>query len=141
MGTLSTVYIDDNAFCYSIEQNWLHNQPFLSCVPDGVYELVEFESEKYGSTFAIYNPDRDVYVNKGDMANDTDRYACLLHKANWAHELQGCIAFGQTVRCGRKESMADHQLMITNSRVTTSKIIDMLKSSSNNELEIYRKTY
>jgi hypothetical protein len=79
MGTLSTVYIDGNAFCYAMEQNWMNNQPFVSCVPDGAYELEEFKSNKYGSTFALYSPENNVYANKGDMVNDmVDMLACYI---------------------------------------------------------------
>jgi len=141
MGTLSTVYIDDNTFCYAIEQNWQDNQPFVSCVPDGEYVLDEFHSGRYGHTFALVNAGKNVYANKADGFLEKDRYACLLHKANWSHELQGCIAFGQDIRCGKKSDKFSNQLMVTNSRVTTNTILDMLKDSENNMMEIHRKQY
>jgi len=142
MGTLSTVYIDGNAFCYAIEQNWKNNQSFISCVPDGLYGLIDFDSNKYGSTFALENIDNDVYVNTQDMrVAHEGRYACLLHKAKWSHDLQGCIAFGQDIRCGKKSDKYSNQLMVTSSRKTTETILDMLNSSSNNMLDIIRKQY
>jgi len=141
MGTLSTVYIDGNAFCYAIEQNWKNNQPFITCVPDGEYLLNMFESKKYGSTFAVVNRELNVFENATDRDAPNDRYACLLHKANWSHELQGCIAFGQDIRCGKKSDKFSNQLMVTSSKKTTNTVLDILKSSENNTLEIYRKQY
>lgn len=141
MGTLSIVYIDDNAFCYAIEQNWEHNRPFISCVPDGVYRLRKFGSGKYGDTFALENSDLRVFANMRDTLNKSDRYACLLHKANWSHELQGCIAFGQDIRCGKKSDKYSNQLMVTSSKKTTETVLSLLKDSENNTLEISRKQY
>ena len=90
-GTFGRWYSDDGAFiCYSLEKPWADNMPFDSCVPEGTYGLVDYDSPKFGETFALVNHDLDV----GVYAGDAKRYAILLHKANWASQLHGCIAPG-----------------------------------------------
>jgi hypothetical protein len=74
--------------CRAIEKPWASNAPFVSCVPEGTYGLVEYNSPKFGDTWALVNHDCGVGLYQGD----SDRYACLIHKANWVHQLQGCIA-------------------------------------------------
>lgn len=91
MGVFGRVLIDGKFFCYAVEQPWRDNKPFESCVPAGDYELVPYDSPKYGRTFALKNLALDVGVFEGEAK----RYACLLHSANRAIELQGCIASGE----------------------------------------------
>jgi hypothetical protein len=93
-GTFGRWHTDDGWFiCYSLEKPWADNMPFDSCVPEGDYGLVEYASPKFGETYALVNHDLDVGVYEGDAA----RYAILIHKANWAHQLQGCIAPGTSL--------------------------------------------
>jgi hypothetical protein len=72
--------------CHAIEKSWENNAPFVSCIPEGNYELVEYDSPKFGDTWAL------VGDTVGLFQGDSDRYACLIHKANWPHDVQGCIA-------------------------------------------------
>lgn len=125
IGVFGKLIINGNFFCYTVEQPWANNQPYKSCVPVGEYELISYRSPKYGDTYALENPALDVYASQED-AHDQDRFACLLHSANWASQLQGCIAFGNDL------SWAAHKgkpatLMVTNSRHTTDKVLKLIK--------------
>ncbi|MDY0136354.1 MAG: DUF5675 family protein [Thiomicrospira sp.] len=91
MGVFGRLLRDGVQIAYSVEQTWRDNQPFTSCVPSGRYEVVPYESKKYGKTVALKNLALDVGVFKGEAK----RYACLIHPANRATELQGCVAFGE----------------------------------------------
>jgi hypothetical protein len=102
MGVFGALYHEGHRLAYTVEQPWRDNRPFVSCVPAGRYRAVRFNSPKYGSTFALENHDLDVYVEK---PHDRGRWACLIHKANWAKELQGCIAPGTRLGAGRGEWM------------------------------------
>jgi hypothetical protein len=76
---------------------WNNNEPFKSCVPVGVYNLYPFSSPRYGHTFALRNEIIGVTPFKTNFSDRTNRYAILLHSANWARQLQGCIAPGKTL--------------------------------------------
>ncbi len=63
-----------------MERPWLNNAVRLSCIPAGVYTVVRHDSPSKGECFWIK-----------DVPNRTH---ILIHVANWAHELMGCIAPG-----------------------------------------------
>jgi hypothetical protein len=66
-----------------------------SCVPAGTYHLVKHNSPKHPYTWALVNHDLDVVHFEGDDIDpDEDRATCLIHAANYADELLGCIAPG-----------------------------------------------
>jgi hypothetical protein len=93
-GTFGKWYDAEAAsICHSLEYLWKDNIPYISCVPEGVYQLVEHNSPKYGDTFALLNHALDVGVMKGDAL----RWGCLIHAANWMIQLQGCIAPGTSL--------------------------------------------
>lgn len=65
--------------CYTIELPWLSNQPRISCIPEGKYELTRRYSQKFGWHLLVNTvPNRELI---------------LIHPANDAvRELKGCIA-------------------------------------------------
>lgn len=66
-----------------------------SCVPPGDYQLVPHNTPKKPFTWALVNHDLDVVHFEGDDGDpDPDRATCLIHVANYAHQLLGCIAPG-----------------------------------------------
>lgn len=66
-----------------------------SCVPVGEYKLELHESKKHGKTWALVNHDLDVLHYEGDDHDpDEDRATALFHVANYARQLQACIAPG-----------------------------------------------
>lgn len=90
-GTVSDVRVekDGNQIeLHGIEQAWRDNKPFKSCIPSGTYTLLPWESEKFGDCYAFVGGEVSLY--KGNAP----RYACLIHSANYASQLQGCMAVG-----------------------------------------------
>ena len=81
----------------SIELGWHDNRPDVSCVPAGEYTLIPYDSPKHGPTWCLHNHLLGVTA---DGADDT-RARCEIHSANWASQLEGCIALG-----------LDHQPMV-----------------------------
>lgn len=73
---------------YSLECPWRDNQKNVSCVPPGKYDLIPYESPKHGATWFLKND----FLEVGD--GNAVRSYCELHSANWARQLEGCIAFG-----------------------------------------------
>lgn len=95
--TLERVYQQDattglftvTALIYaSVELRWDNNLPDKSCVPEGTYELVPYDSPKHGPTWYLKNE------ALGVGGADTTRSFCELHAANFARQLEGCIALG-----------------------------------------------
>lgn len=73
--------------CWTVERPWLGNEPWVSCVPNGEYDLVWHPwSARDGMTVPM-------------LANVPDRSAILIHPANFPHEVQGCIGVGLEPRC------------------------------------------
>jgi hypothetical protein len=101
-----------------------------SCVPEGVYKLEPHSSEAHPNTWALVNPDLDV-LHYEDQHRGHARCLVLIHVANYARELRGCIApgFGRMV-----DDNGVH--MVTNSRRAMSELKRMLPYSDSHELEI-----
>jgi hypothetical protein len=54
--------------------------PFKSCIPEGVYQAEKYSSPKYPDVWEL----KDV----------PERTHILIHAANWAKDVQGCIGPG-----------------------------------------------
>jgi hypothetical protein len=73
---------------YTIEPPWKDNHADISCVPPGAYTLMPYHSPEHGPTWYLQNADNTV------GGRGAARSYCELHSANWARQLEGCIAFG-----------------------------------------------
>lgn len=137
-GTLGRIIVNNAViFCETMERSWVAHPeyragtPFESCVPPGLYGLERVQSPKYGDTFALENAELGVFSHKDQIEQEGDRYACLIHAANWARELEGCIAPGD----GRANVHTDEP-MVTHSRKATGALLDLLRQEEINTLEI-----
>lgn len=99
----------------TLERPWLPGfrggQPFKSCVPDGVYNLIRHTRENGDHVFALRNSDLGVYYRQGEVPDEGGRYLVLAHSANWLRQIVGCLAVGM-------ERIIDDEgrPMVTNSR-------------------------
>ena len=85
----------------TIEQPWTPNpngalggKPFESCIPDGMYRLSPWTRPNGDDVYMIFNPELGVYRFPEDHAAGHGRDLCLFHRANWAHQIQGCVGPG-----------------------------------------------
>jgi len=70
----------------------------VSCVPLGTYKLERHNSDAHPRVWALVNPMLDVYHFEHEVPaakRGIARTTCLIHAANWASELRGCIAPGK----------------------------------------------
>lgn len=114
--TVGKLYDEHNELlCCTIEKPWLNNEPNKSCIPTGSYHLKPVRSPKFGDVYYLENEFLDV-----SLKGETKRTHILIHAANKASELLGCIAVG------RDFSVIDGEWAITNSKKTLSKLLSKL---------------
>ena len=76
---------------FTLERRWHQNRRRESCIPPGIYDLEWHGSEKYQVSWALVG--KGITHQKDPTA---DRDVILAHRANWAHQLLGCLAVGMT---------------------------------------------
>lgn len=105
--TVGEIRFNDRVF-HTIERPWLNNQPFVSCIPEGFYLCRPYSSAKYPDVYEIVGvPGRD---------------KILIHVANYAKDVQGCIGLGLGISTDR--------LMVTSSRDALSAFKNLIGSES-----------
>lgn len=100
---------------WTIERPWLLNKPWESCIPDGEYSMNSYSSETYPNVWQI--------------ANVPGRTHILIHAANYADQLAGCIAPGlaTTVKLPSDDPRA---CAVWNSRAACAQVFEYLASMS-----------
>lgn len=93
IGTFGRLFIGKQQF-YTVEREWADNKPFVSCLPAGDYRLEKIMSPRWGNTYALTQDAGRVTI--GAQAHSL-RYGCIIHAANRAAELMGCIAPGDSL--------------------------------------------
>ena len=100
--TMGHLYIDGAYLCDTLELPWKGNTAFISCIPEGVYNIERYTSSKHGLCVSIKNvPNRD----------DVE-----IHAANSILEIEGCIAVGLKM-----------YEQVGHSKDTLNKLLDYLK--------------
>lgn len=96
--TLGKLTIDGTTFYDTIERPWIPDdqggrggKPEVSCVPIGTYQLVRHDTPAHPKTWALVSHDLDIYADP----TAGKRSDCLIHPANFSHELKGCTAPGK----------------------------------------------
>lgn len=94
----------------AIERGWQDNKKRVSCIPEGEYPVVLEHSNRFRKElWEIY-----------EVPN---RSECKFHAANYARQLNGCIALG----IKRKDIDNDGYYDVTSSRIAMAKFHEALK--------------
>ncbi len=82
--TLGILTIDntDNLF-FTLELPYKDNLKNISCIPEGKYEIINYNSNKFKNCFKI----NDV-INRSDI---------LIHSGNTINDIKGCILIGKSI--------------------------------------------
>jgi hypothetical protein len=88
--TQGVFLIDGKPWFLTLEEPWRNNQPRISCIPTGIYEVKRRRSPNFGNTF--------------EVTNVPGRSHILFHPGNTTNDTQGCILFGY--RYGELEGRA-----------------------------------
>jgi len=94
--------------CWTLELPDLDNQPRISCIPKGEYNVVKRFSPKYKYHFHILEVPNRSYI--------------LIHQANFVSQLRGCIAIGKTLKDINNDGLKD----VTSSVMTKNKLLKIL---------------
>lgn len=124
----------------TMERPWIPHatapcgQKGVSCVPAGIYKLVLHNSENHPRTWALVNPELWVYHWDEDVPppeHGLARTLVLIHPANYASELRGCIAPGRA-RVGDPSG----RKMVTQSRIAMADLQSIIAWENGHTLEI-----
>lgn len=71
----------DGVRLFTIERPWLHNERYVSCIPEGQYRLRKRWFHRGG-------------YNTYEIVDVPGRSAILIHHGNTSDDVMGCIALG-----------------------------------------------
>ena len=128
-GTFGTLELDGQVF-FTVERPWENNLPFVSCIPEGDYSLIPYKSDKYGNVLVMVNNELGITHYKEPHSN---RYACLIHTANYPHDVEGCIGLG--------DNYIEEKNMVTNSRQSIIDFYNIVSPEETHELIIENAEY
>lgn len=111
--------------CHTLERPWADNEPYVSCFPEGLYRLVPFHSRKFGiDTFAFEGATVSVQPDPQYQRN-----LCIIHGANWVHQLQGCVA------PGTEASILQDKLAVTRSQSALNTLLQAIYEEIENGVD------
>ena len=79
---------------YTLERPWLDNKPYESCIPPGDYELRPWTRPNRDNVFILSGGSVCTTPDLIDPDKGLTRCLILIHVANRADQVQGCIAPG-----------------------------------------------
>lgn len=129
-GTVGRITYEDQLDYFTMEPRWKNNERFVSCIPDGIYELQSHLWKGATPTYALVNAERDVVYTGGEVARPDTRTLILFHPANKASELEGCIALGVGIQ------LMAGTLAVSSSRHAFRNLMDVIRDNSLREVEI-----
>lgn len=88
-GTFGTLRLADGSAFPTVERAWEHNAPGKSCIPAGEY-LLDLRNSPI-----VYRSSGMEFQRGWEVTGVPGRSLIMIHPANWASELQGCIAPGR----------------------------------------------
>lgn len=80
-GTFGVLEVGGYPFCVTLENPWMNNAPFVSCIPAGVYNCRRVDSPRFGDTF--------------EVADVEGRSHVVFHEGNTMKDTHGCILLGK----------------------------------------------
>ena len=105
-----------------------------SCIPLGDYRVLRYSSDAHPSVYALSAPMLGVYISDAEVPGPLRGFArtnCLIHPANWASELRGCVAPGK-----ERVKGPDSYWMVKSSRDAINEIRNILGAAADVRLVI-----
>jgi hypothetical protein len=124
-GEYGRLLIDGALFCATCEQPWNNNLQGASCIPEGDYRLLHFDSPAHGPTVVFHNPALNIFGTPAMIpAGRSGRSLCEIHNANWPFQLKGCVAVGQQLM-----EISPHGLGVNSSVPTFQALMQIMASA------------
>jgi hypothetical protein len=86
LGVHGKLFLPDGTELATLEPPWVDNEPFVSCIPEGIYTLVPHDTEKYPDTWALVGNTVSHFP-----APDTKRSSVVFHSGNHVTDTAGCV--------------------------------------------------
>lgn len=119
--TLGSLYKDDQMLCKTMELPWKQNQRSISCIPEGIYNVIK-QPPKPTRPYPYFR-----------IPNVIGRSGILIHRISYVSGLKGCIGVGKQF----KDLNGDGAPDIIRSGEALAELIETLPD--NFELEIKAK--
>ena len=103
---LGSLELESKEIAKTLENPWLNNQPFISCIPLGEYIVKTYSSNKYPNVWELQDVEGRSYI--------------LIHSGNVEEHTQGCILVG------RKWGFLGENIAVLDSRNTLEKLRSIL---------------
>lgn len=137
--TLGRLTVNGRGSFDTIEKPWIPDthgglcgMPSYSCIAVGTYRLEPRETEARGKHWLLSNTTLGLYRYPADVPRGQyGRSLVLIHAANWAHELHGCIAPGK-----RRYLERGGEWMVLESRAAMNELRTLLGGAIDLQLQI-----
>jgi hypothetical protein len=116
LGTWGRLYLPGFS-CVTVERPWLNNEPFISCIPAGVYPV---------RWSKFWNGGYDTL----QICDVPGRSEIKVHKARWPEDVEGCVGVGTTI------AVYLERLGIIGQTEALNGFLEAAKQSSPTEIEI-----
>lgn len=103
---LGSLELESKEIAKTLENPWLNNEPFISCIPVGEYIVKTYSSNKYPNVWELQDVEGRSYI--------------LIHSGNVEEHTQGCILVG------RKWGFLGENIAVLDSRNTLGKLRSIL---------------
>lgn len=122
------IFPTGDTFC-TVERPWLNNAPYISCIPEGIYNL----GLRYSAV--VKKASGGDYEEGWEVMNVPDRSYIMIHPGNWPSDVEGCIAVGSNLLM-LAQSQHNWIPAVSNSRKTFRKVMTLLDQSSLWDLKV-----
>ena len=133
--TIGQLVFDDFEI-FMLERPWipaetLGGQPFISCIPDGEYELRPYIRRNGSQVLSLVNEALSVYFQKTDRPDDVGRYKNLIHPGNRVSHSEGCLLTGESW-----ELRPDQSAWVSRSQISKDRLMALLDFNSAHSIVI-----
>lgn len=126
--TIGKMYMPSGIIFDTIELPWAHNEPEVSCIPEGSYTLNK------RSSGIVNRTSRGKYTAGWEVANVEGRTYIMIHIGNTVSNFQGCIGIGEGL------GVIDGNWAILQSSVSFDKFMREMETSDDWKLTIRVRT-
>lgn len=112
--TKGALTVNGEYVCRTLELPWRGNEPWVSCIPTGVYTCKRTRSPRFNETFEIQGVPGRTHI--------------LFHSGNKVRDTEGCVLVGKT--------MDSNVCYVNDSRVTRAVFMSTLVGVDEFELSV-----